>query len=103
MSETRIREMLRIKDETGGWADPGQGRTGDRGCLVVNLQAAHGTTACPGYLDDRAEIVGQAIYQYPDETFFPSGVGLMEMHSRLSPGELDRICEKAMIARESEI
>lgn len=108
-----LRRAIEIKEATGGWADPGEGTTGRRACLVINICRAV-RLEMGGYFGERQKVVeeNKAIVrevlkeQHPElyNPLDPEWRGtLVEAHASLPAAELDRIMDKAAVIQEGQV
>lgn len=111
-----LRRAIEIKEATGGWSDPGDGHTGQRGCLVINIcravraergdQPRFSTDPHPDVEANKAIVRDVLIEQHPElmNVNDPNHRGiLVEAHTSLPGAELDVIMDKAAVIQEAQV
>lgn len=106
-----LRKAIEIKEATGGWSDPGDGHTGRRACLVINIcravRAEMGSTCDSSVVRrNKAIVQGVLVEQHPEliDCFDPTHSGiLVRAHTELPAAELDRVMDKAAVIQEGQI
>lgn len=112
-----LRKAIEIKDATGGWSLPGDGITGSRACLVINIcRAVRAELGGPirvgaegdDLIEMNKDIVRDVlIEQHPellDPDFDPRHNGLLvKAHTYLSGAQLDRVMDKAAVIQEAQV